>query len=486
MGKDTDTCDLGDSNLDIPESTVVVFGATGDLAARKIYPALYNLRRIGLLPERFALMGFARRELSDMAFRGMFAEAVRKYSHVQPVESGILDKLTAQVFYHNGDLESEPSYRSLAERVASNSEAFPRSLLFYFAVGSDQFIPVADGLYKAGLGSVADGRPFRRIVVEKPFGMNRKSASQLSGFLQSRFHERDIFRIDHYLGKETVQNLLYFRFANSIFEPLWNRSFVESVSIRVFEKVGVGTRGGYYDGAGAARDMLQNHLLQLLCLTAMEPPASLEPEAIRDEKVKVLKSIPDYPSEEMSRRTVRAQYEGYRREVRVRPESMTETFVSLQLEVDNWRFAGVPFILTTGKALDVQESVVTINFRRPPGVLFAGYCGERLRSNRLELRIQPDEAISIGFNAKIPGRTSLGPTEMRFPYRAGNFAYFPEAYERLLADALTGDSTLFIRADEVDQAWRIVDMAELAFDTGLPLLSYAQGSAGPDLKRKDA
>jgi len=353
---------------------------------------------------------------------------------------------------------------------------------------------VARNLASSGLGSsagAADGaRPFRRLVVEKPFGSDRASARSLNATLQECFAEEDIFRIDHYLGKETVQNLLYFRFANSIFEPLWSRNHIESVEIDVLETGGIGTRGGYYDKSGAARDMLQNHLVQLLCLVAMEPPANLSPESIRGEKVKVLRSIRDYPDAELLSRSVRGQYAAgrtsdgaalpaYVDEARVAPGSTTETYASLRLEVDNWRFAGVPFTLRTGKALDRQVSEIRVTFKRPPATLFAGYCGDLLLPNVLTLRIQPDEGMWLRFNAKEPAVARVSPMELRFSYRERNDAYFPEAYERLIADALAGDSTLFIRSDEADEAWRILDALEAAWGSvGLPVL-YPAGSSGP-------
>ncbi len=476
-------CDLSGNALEPESASIVVFGATGDLARRKIFPALYNLERTGILPADTRVIGFARRELTRERFAAQLREACALYSHSKPLDVEAWERLAGRISYLRGSFDDEGAYRDLALRLAEPGS--PANALFYLAVAPEEFAPVARGLAAAGLGCDAVRRaagscgPARRLVVEKPFGRDRESARALNAVLQSCFAEDDIFRIDHYLGKETVQNLLYFRFANSIFEPLWNRNHIESVEIDVLETGGIGTRGGYYDRAGAARDMLQNHLIQLLCLVAMEPPAGLDPESVRNEKVKVLKSIRDYSAPELLERSRRGQYSGYAAEDRVAPGSAAETFVSLRLEVDNWRFAGVPFKLRTGKALDRQVSEIRVTFQRPPATLFAGYCGELLSPNVLTLRIQPDEGMWLGFNAKEPGAARVAPKELRFAYRERNDDYFPEAYERLIADALAGDSTLFIRSDETEEAWRIVDALESAWAAGPAPLPYPAGSSGP-------
>ncbi len=489
-------CDLSGSALEPEAAAIVVFGATGDLARRKIFPALYNLERTGILPAETRIIGFARRELSLEAFLGQMREACERFSHSKPLDSGAWEALAGRVSYQRGSFDVEEDYRALARRLSE--PGMPANTLFYLAVAPEEFAVVAGGLARAGLGrrAVADppppggGRGFHRLVVEKPFGRDLESARSLNATLQSCFAEDDIFRIDHYLGKETVQNLLYFRFANSIFEPLWNRNHIESVRIDVLETGGIGSRAGYYDTAGAARDMLQNHLIQLLCLVAMEPPAGLDPESVRNEKVKVLKSIRDYSRDELLARSRRGQYSGgasaegqvlsaYGEELRVARDSLTETYVDFRLEVDNWRFAGVPFTLRTGKALDRQVSEITVTFKKPPATLFAGFCGDRLSPNVLTLRIQPDEGMWLRFNAKEPGVPRVAPKELRFAYRERNDAYFPEAYERLIADALAGDSTLFIRSDEAEEAWRIVDALEAAWASGPPPLPYVAGSTGP-------
>jgi len=491
-------CDLSGSALEPESAAIVVFGATGDLSRRKIFPALYNLERTGILPAETRIIGFARRDLSLEAFLGQMREACAQFSHSKPLDSSAWEALARRVSYQRGSFDVEEDYRALARSLAE--PGVPANTLFYLAVAPEEFAVVAGGLARAGLGrrSLADsplpggGKGFHRLVVEKPFGRDLESARSLNATLQTCFAEDDIFRIDHYLGKETVQNLLYFRFANSIFEPLWNRNHIESVRIDVLETGGIGSRAGYYDTAGAARDMLQNHLIQLLCLVAMEPPAGLDPESVRNEKVKVLKSIRDYSRDELLSRSTRGQYSGgrsaeggvlpaYGEELRVARGSGTETYVAFRLEVDNWRFAGVPFTLRTGKALDRQVSEITVTFKKPPATLFAGYCGDRLSPNVLTLRIQPDEGMWLRFNAKEPSVTRVAPKELRFAYRERNEAYFPEAYERLIADALAGDSTLFIRSDEAEEAWRIVDALESAWASGPPPLPYAVGSAGPAL-----
>jgi glucose-6-phosphate 1-dehydrogenase len=530
-------CYLGASGPKPEAASIVVFGATGDLARRKIFPALYNLAGDALLPEGTRIIGFARRDWSDDRFRSVFRESCLSFSRRLPPspESGesCLAALEKSISFIQGDLSDPEAYERLASVLGQSG--MPANVLFYLAVGPDLFATIADMLWRAGLGTgsaqdarsrgrydeadpdavaaergavftnsivVADAGPpgpgqgERRLIVEKPFGRDRESSRRLSRHLQNRFREKDIFRIDHYLGKETVQNLLYLRFANAIFEPLWNRNHIESIDIDVFETQGIGSRGGYYDTAGAARDMLQNHLVQLLCLIAMEPPSSLDPEAIRDEKVKVLKAIPDYTHEDFASRSIRAQYaasgvpsaKGYREEDKVAPNSMTETFVGLRIELDNWRFSGVPITLRTGKALDRVMSEITVHFKRPPATLFAAHCGERLSANRLTVRIQPDDGVWLSFNGKVPGAPRIRQGNLSFSSSGGDKTV-PEAYERLIADALAGDSTLFIRSDESDEAWRIVDALENAWSGGdaIPLESYAAGAeplAFRDRKRK--
>ncbi|HTX71667.1 MAG TPA: glucose-6-phosphate dehydrogenase [Rectinemataceae bacterium] len=491
------SCVMDDDIQGLEPAAIVVFGATGDLSLRKIFPALYNLERSGVLPEETRVIGFARKDLGQDEFLAWLKQGCARFSHTKPLDESAWSRLAGRSSYFRGELDDAASFDRLARRLAERD--MPTNKLFYLAVSPDQFGPTAERLAAAGLGTADRGAcpdgTFRRLVVEKPYGYDRGSARALSKTLQGCFSERDIFRIDHYLGKETVQNLLYLRFANSIFEPVWNRNHIEYIEIDVLESGGIGTRGGYYDHAGAARDMLQNHLVQLLCLTAMEPPSSLRPESIREEKVKVLHAVHDYSPKEIIARSVRGQYgpgtlidgtssKGYRAEPKIDPDSRTETFAAVRVEVDNWRFAGVPFYLRTGKALDRQVSEIRVHFRRPPSTLFQGFCGDRLVPNMLTIRIQPDEGMWLGFNAKVPGAERISVHELRISYRESNKDYFPEAYERLIGDALAGDPTLFIRADETEEAWRLVDSIVGAWqEEGAPMEVYTAGSSGPAVPR---
>jgi glucose-6-phosphate 1-dehydrogenase len=364
--------------------------------------------------------------------------------------------------------------------------------MFYLATQPSQFAEIAEHLHGAGLLQPDQGTGWQRLVVEKPFGHDLASAHSLNNELTRYAKEEQVCRIDHYLGKETVQNILMFRFSNSIFERLWNRDSIDHVQITVSEKLGVGGRGGYYEEAGALRDMVQNHMLQVMSLIAMEPPLSLESECIRNEKVKVLKSIRPLSHQDVAKQVVRGQYfagaiggqpvPGYRQEPKVKPDSNVETFAALKLFIDNWRWSGVPFFLRTGKYLPISASEARIQFRPTPHVLFAAECGANLDPNSLAIRLQPNEGIYLRFNGKVPGMSvSVRPVRMNFSYDAEYGAYTPEAYERLLLDALTGDSTLFIRRDEVETAWGIIDSVRDGWE-GKPLTNrefYAAGTWGP-------
>ena len=476
----------------VPPTATVISGATGDLTHRKIVPAFYHLTKNCLLPDDFAIIGFARRPKTDDEFRADLGEALQKFSHTKPVDEAIWKKLAAHIYYFQGELDDPEAYKRLAEKLKKlpESSKIGENYLFYLATSPEFFGQAAKNLAAAGLASKQDGSR-HRLIVEKPFGSDLESARQLNRDLQGAFAEKDIFRIDHYLGKETVQNLMYFRFANAIYEPLWNRRYIDHVQITVAEQVGVEGRGGYYDHAGASRDMLQNHLFQLFTLTAMEPPASLDAESIRDEKVKVLRSIATPSLDFLQKNVIRAQYGGgyingkaipsYRQEEKVAHASLTETFVAARFEVDNWRWSGVPFYLRTGKAMATSFTEINIIFKRPPSVLFAAAGDDRLRRNSLRIRIQPNEGISLNFNAKVPGKPEAELVDMDFLYKSGFDHYLPEAYERLIVDALIGESTLFTRSDEVEQAWRLVDSLRAMWDKqavrDLPL--YACGSMGP-------
>lgn len=475
--------------------TVVIFGASGDLTARKLIPALYHLALEKLMPQPFRIVGFARREKTDESFRAELRQALDKFSRTQPVVEEVWNTFARNISYCQADISDPVGYTQLRELLDSfPDEKLRRNLLFYLATSPSQFGEVTAHLSEAGLlhRESKGGRTPERIVVEKPFGHDLASAESLNGELTRHAHEQQIFRIDHYLGKETVQNILMFRFSNGIFERLWNREAIDHVQITVSEKLGVGSRGGYYEEAGALRDMVQNHLLQVLSLVAMEPPVSLEAESIRDEKVKLLKSIRPMSAADVLQNVVRGQYfagevdgelrPAYRSEAKVRPNSNVETFAAMRLFVDNWRWSGVPFYLRTGKNLPLSASEVRVQFRPAPNILFAARKGSNLDANSLTLRLQPNEGISLRFNGKVPGNAAeLRPVRMRFDYDTEFGAYTPEAYERLLLEAMAGDATLFIRRDEVETAWGIVDAIRNAWVTK-PLTNrefYAAGTWGP-------
>lgn len=471
-------CELDTTSRLPPPFALVIFGASGDLTSRKLVPAMFQLFREKRLPEHFAIIGFARRPKTDAEFRGEMRAALDRHSRSKPLIASEWRGFEPHLSYHVGAFDDPVAFGSLKERLRGlpGATAIGQNFLFYLATSPNYFDEVPRRLAAAGL---VGSRQAQKIIVEKPFGIDGQSAAALTRALHEATDERAIYRIDHYLGKETVQNLLYFRFANSVYEPLWNRRYIDHVQITVAETEGVGTRGGYYDGAGALRDMLQNHLLQLLTLTAMEPPASLDPESLRDEKVKVLRSVPSFRAEDLARHVVRAQYEGYRSEPRVDPTSATETYVAVRLMIDNWRWAEVPFLLRTGKMLQRRTSEIAVVFRRPPSVLFQARCGAALARNVLTLRLQPDEGILLRFNTKKPGQGVIQPVEMDFSYATRFGSYTPEAYERLLSDALNGDSTLFARDDEVREAWRLVDSIQGPWSM-LPVHEYRRRSWGPD------
>jgi len=489
------SCRLGAERRNPDPCTLVIFGASGDLTARKLVPALYHLYREKQMPAAFRIIGMARREKSNEAWRLELRQALQQYSRTSDLTDGDWETFARNISYCHGDLTDPASYDLLRRTIESaDSEPLRRNLLFYLATMPSQFAQSAERLHASGLlhkgHSPAGG--WQRIVIEKPFGQDLESARQLNRELTSFADEDQIFRIDHYLGKETVQNILMFRFSNSIFERLWNRDSVEHVQITVSESMGVGGRGGYYEEAGALRDMVQNHLLQVLSLIAMEPPVSLDAEAIRDEKVKLLRSIHPFTPDDVARNVVRGQYfagtvngdsrPGYRQEPKVKPDSNVETYVALKLFIDNWRWSGVPFYLRTGKNLPLSASEIRVQFRPTPYVLFAAQCGQRLDANSITLRLQPNEGITLRFNGKVPGTSvEVRPVRMHFGYDSEFGAYTPEAYERLLLEAMAGDPTLFIRRDEVETAWELVDSIRAGWD-GKALTNrefYAAGTWGP-------
>ena len=486
------SCRLDAGRRTAQPCTVVIFGASGDLTARKLIPALCHLCAEAQLPNPFRIVGFARRPKTSEAWRAELREAI--FSRSTEFGAAQWDAFAPNLFYCAGEFGDAAAYQKLCAQLdAFGHELLRHNLVFYLATSPSQFAEVAGQLRQAGLLARNDGgNGGARLVVEKPFGHDLASARKLNRELTRVACEKQIFRIDHYLGKETVQNILMFRFSNSVFEQLWTRQSVEQVQITVSETQGVGGRGGYYEEAGALRDMVQNHLLQVLALVAMEPPVSLEAEAVRDEKVKLLKSIRPFEAGQMAASAVRGQYAageidgvkvpGYRQEPKVKPDSNTETYAALRMLVDNWRWSGVPFYLRTGKRLPVASSQVRIQFRPTPHVLFAAQCGQNLDANSLTLRLQPNEGINLRFNGKTPGTNlEIRPVRMQFDYHAEFGAYTPEAYQRLLLEVICNDSTLFIRRDEVETAWGIVDPIRLAW-SGQPLAAsdfYAAGTWGP-------
>lgn len=475
-----------------PPCILVIFGAAGDLTKRKLIPALYNLRKNDLLPDNFAIIGVARAEMSDEEFRSRLRDDMKEFA-TEKVEPEVWDWIEQRLSYLSGDFDDEQTYTHLKEALEKLDREHDTggNYCFYLATAPQYFAPVIQKLGAAGL--TKEGKDlWRRVIIEKPFGSNLKSAQKLNRDIKRVLKEDQIYRIDHYLGKETVQNILVFRFGNGIFEPIWNRRYIECVQITAAEKVGVEQRGGYYEQAGALRDMVPNHLLQLVTLTAMEPPVSFDAHAVRDEQAKVLHAVQCPSPAEAAQRTVRGQYDAgaidgeavpaYRSEPNVAPDSSVETFVALKLLIDNWRWSDVPFYLRTGKRLGSRDTEIEITFKSAPFMLFRDTEVDKLSRNRLVLHIQPDEGISLSFGAKVPGPIlNIGAVNMNFDYE-DYFGDVPSTgYERLLHDCMMGDATLFQRADQVEAGWAVVAPIQEAWANSPPpdFPNYEAGTWGP-------
>ena len=481
--------DMNEYRLAEP-ALMVIFGATGDLSGRKLLPALFNLARNRLLPAGFALVGAALDDLPEERFREWAGEHIREHSRTQPVEAHTLDAFLSDLTYMPIDFGAAEGFQRLSQSLSDldRTRHTGGNIVFYCATPPSTYPMISEQLRAAGLNR---GRGYRRIIVEKPFGSDLHSAQELNRILRKAFHEDSIYRIDHYLGKETVQNILAFRFANSIFEPVWNNQHVDHVEITVAEPLGVELRGAYYDRAGALRDIIQNHAFQLLTFVAMEPPIALDAGSTRDEKVKVLRAIRPLSPDEVATRTVRGQYvegwvlgkhvQGYRQEPKVDPDSQTETYAAIKCQVDNWRWAETPFYIRTGKHMPKEVTEIRVQFKRPPHLTFGRDAVRELEPNSITLRIQPEEGISLRFGAKVPTATlTIRSVNMDFLYASAFLVDAPDAYERLLLDCMLGDPTLFTRSDEVEAAWKLIDGIEAVWRQGRPPLeTYPAGTWGP-------
>ena len=479
----------------LPPCAFVLFGATGDLTRRKIIPALFGLALQKLLPEKFVIVAFARRDKNDDSFRADLQEAVKEFAPKLPADGKKWEEFAQRVTYLRSNLDDEAGYHKLADRLTEldKQHGLDGNHLFYLATPPENFSEIIAGLGKADLSKPRREGGWSRIIVEKPFGYDLGTAHALNSELGSVFGEHQVFRIDHYLGKETVQNILVLRFANRIFEPIFNSRYVDHVQITVAETLGVEGRGNYFEQSGITRDVVQNHALQVLTLIAMEPPAAISADAIRDEKVKVLRSIRPFSLEDVARHTVRGQYgpgtidgkpvPGYREEEGVDPHSATDTYAAFRFAIENWRWSGVPFYVQAGKRMPKRVTEVQIQFKPVPDVLFARLPHADIRPNRLTLRIQPDEGASMEISSKVPGpEMRVQPIQMNFQYGSSFDVPIHDAYERLILDAIRGDASLFARNDEVEAAWSLITPILDAWrDLSCPLFpNYAAGTWGPN------
>lgn len=473
---------------------LVIFGATGDLTARKLVPALYNLARNGQLPAHFACVGFARRDKSDEQFREEMQQAVSEFSRVKPIDPNLWQTFSEQLFYHRSEFDNDNGYESLKKKLneLDSKLGTKGNRVYYLSTQPSFFSSITKRLKKHDLiYKPDDPRKWSRLIIEKPFGHDLSSAQLLQKNLTQHLDESQIYRIDHYLGKETVQNLLVFRFGNPIFESIWNSKNIDHIQITVGEEIGIGRRGRFFEEAGMLRDIIQNHMMQLVSLVAMEPPTSLKANAIRDEKMKVMESLRPFPNDNYDQSIVRGQYAqgfvngekvmGYREEDNVDPESNVETYVAMELYIDNWRWTGVPFFLRAGKRLPKRATEISITFKDAPGFLFKKE-NRKIDPNVLVIRIQPDEGISLKMNCKVPGLSSpIQPVKMDFRYSSYFGSTPPEAYERLICDCMSGDSTLFARADEVLASWKEFTPIIEHWNATKPVVfpNYPSGTWGP-------
>jgi glucose-6-phosphate 1-dehydrogenase len=482
-----------DSNRISDPCSVVFFGASGDLVKRMLMPAMYNLRLSGILPTQFAITGFSRSKISNEQFRDQMKDAVDEFSRSGAAKDPLWPDFANRLSYVGGDFDDVDAFKRLKERLEENDEHLGTAgnRLYYLSTPPTVFSKIVQRLHEAGLAPRDQPKGWSRVIIEKPFGASLESAQALQDEVSKVFEEKQVYRIDHYLGKEPVQDIMALRFANVMFEPIWNRLYIDNVQITAAETVGVEGRGGYYDSSGALRDMIQNHVVNLLALVAMEPPISPSADHIRDEKFKVLSALRRIPLDDVPRVTARGQYgmglmqgkpvPGYREEPSVDPESTTETYACVKFFIDNWRWAGVPFYLRSGKRLARKHSEIAVTFRSIPHRIF-GETGDQIESNTLVMKIQPEEGVSIRFNAKVPGpKTHIRGVTMDFNYGTGFGVVSAPAYERLIGDAIRGDATLFTRWDAVQQAWTAVTpiMERWSEARVIDFPNYLAGSQGP-------